>query len=416
MAGVAGAAAVAAAVHALRPAFTVAEPTAANEALIPMQDFRDATYFPVRELLAGGDPYQPDVMLSSWPVRQTFNLYQPYHLALHLPFGLGSYTAGAAAFALVSLVLLMALVVLAARELRRRVPVPVAAGTAAVAALLLTSQLGKAQLYLGQINPLIALGAAGSLVLRRTHPAWAAVAVALAWAKPQFGLPLALLLTVRGSWRVAAGGTALAAAASLPVVGVLVARDGGIGGFLDVIAANLAHAQHTTYGAVDSVTAERVDVAAVLFRVTGTAPSEALTLVLVLGVAAVLLRRLDRTGDEGDGVLADLLTGLTTIVALVHQPGDLLVTLPAMAGVAGWWWTHRADRGARLLPVVLALLAVPYLHLFFVDAAIRGAFGDRVAGTVDGVAAVACWAVLVAVAAARSRVRTDPRRDVVTAV
>jgi hypothetical protein len=396
---VAGLAAVAGGVRALLPAFTVAEPTGANRALVEMQDFRDATYFPVREFLAGGDPYQPDVMLATWPVRQTFNLYQPYHLALHLPFGLGSYTAGAMAFALVSLALLVLLAVLAARELRRWVPLPVLAGTAVIAALLLSSQLGKAQLYLGQINPLVAVGAAAALILCRSHPAWAAVALGVAWIKPQFGLPLALLLAARGSWRVALGGTGVAALASLPVVGLLIARDGGLGGFLDVISANLAHAQGTTYGAVDSPVAERVDVAAVVFRVTGFAPSEALTLVAVLGISAYVARRLDR--DEP--VLADLLTGLAVVVALVHQPGDVLIALPAAAGAAGWWWVHRGERGAVLVPVALGLMAVPYAHLFVIDSAIRSAFGERVAVTVDGAALVACWALLVAFAVVRTR-------------
>ncbi|WP_240157690.1 glycosyltransferase family 87 protein [Pseudonocardia broussonetiae] len=398
---VAGLAALAGAARALLPAFTVAEPTAANRALVPMQDFRDATYFPVREFLAGGDPYQPDVMLETWPVRQTFNLYQPYHLALHLPFGLGSYTAGAAAFALVSLALLVLLAVLSARELRRWVPVPVLVGTAVVAALLLSSQLGKAQLYLGQINPLVAVGAAGALVLTRTHPAWAAAALGVAWIKPQFGLPLALLLAARGSWRTALGGTGIAALASLPVVGILVARAGGVGGFLHVIAANLGHAQGTTYGAVDSPIAERVDVAAVVFRVTGSVPSEAFVLVAVLGATAVLARLLDRREDP---VLGDLLVGVGVVVALVHQPGDVLIALPAAVGAAGWWWVRRHEHGAaRLVPVALLLMAVPHLHLYAVDVPVRAALGDRFAVTVDGVALVACWAVLVALAVLRVR-------------
>lgn len=402
VAAVAGLAALAAGVRALGPAFGVAEPTVANRALVPMQDFRDALYFPVREFLAGGDPYLPDAMLATWPVRQTFNLYQPYHLALHLPFGLGSYRAGAVAFTVVSLLLLVLLAVLAARELRRHVPVPVLAGTAVLALLLLGGQLGKAQLYLGQVNPLLAVGAAAALVLCRAHPVWASVALGVAWIKPQFGLPLALLIAARGHWRVGLGGTAVAAAASLPVVALLVARDGGIGGFLDVVRANLDHARGTTYGAVDSVVAERVDVAAVVFRVTGFVPSEALLLVAVLGLSALLARRLDRAEDP---VLGDLLTAVAVVVALVHQPGDVLVALPAAAGAAGWWWTRRAEPGGRLLPAALLAMAVPHLHLHAVDLVVRGAFGDRVAVTVDGAALVLCWVLLVAFAVVRTRSR-----------
>jgi Glycosyltransferase family 87 len=407
----AGLVALASGLRALLPAIEVAQPTAANEALVQQQDFRDALYYPIQEFLAGRDPYLPQAMLDNWPVRQTFNLYQPYHLVLHMPFGLLPYRAGAIAFAVVLLLLTVLLAALAAIELRRFVPVPVLAGTAVVAALLLSSQLGKAQLYLGQINPEIAVAVAAALMLRFRHPAWAAFAVGLVWIKPQYGAPLVALLMVRGSWKVALGGTGIAAVASLPVVGVLIAHDGGPGRFVEVIRANLDWAEQTTYGAVDSPIAERVDVAAVWFRVTGLLPpaAELLALVVVMVVSALLVRALDRTGDDGDHVLADLLTGLAVVVAVVHQPGDILIAVPAAVGVAGWWWRHRADRPTWAVPVLLVLFAFPFAHIFAVDTVIRSAFGEHVALTVDGVATVLAWLVLVVLSVIRSR-RSAARR------
>ncbi|XVV01116.1 glycosyltransferase 87 family protein [Actinosynnema sp. CA-248983] len=199
--GLAGVVGVVGAWRALRPAVEVGVPSAANLAEERMQDFRDALYFPIKEFLAGGNPYDPAVMFAHWPVRQNFNLYQPYHLLLHMPFALPGYRIGAVAFASASLVLLVALAVMAAGRLR----VPWVVGTAVVSALLVTSQVGKAQLYVGQVNPLLAVGVAGALLARNSHPRWAALALALAWLKPQFGLPLAILLCARGSWRVALG-------------------------------------------------------------------------------------------------------------------------------------------------------------------------------------------------------------------
>ncbi|MEU4761825.1 glycosyltransferase 87 family protein [Actinosynnema sp. NPDC023794] len=383
--------------RALRPSWQVPLPTWATRPEERMQDFRDALYFPIREFLAGGNPYHPATMVEHWPVRQSFNLYQPYHLLLHAPFALPGYRVGAVAFALASLVLLIALAVLAAGRLRPHVPL--ALGTAVIATLLVLSQVGKAQLYVGQVNPLIALGAAGALLARRDAPRWAAVALALAWLKPQFGLPLAVLLFVRGSQRVAVTGTAVAAVASTVVVVPLVVRGGGVGPFLDVIAANLAHAGETAYGAVDSMTAQRVDLAAVFYRVTGWLPggAEPVALVGVLVVSALLVRRLDRMGQPA---AADLLTCLAVVAAVVHQPGDVLIAVPSLVAVGVVWWGRRCERDWRLgLSVVLLL--VPFAHLHFVSLAIREVTGARVDVTVDGVAVVLAWALAAVFAATR---------------
>ncbi|MET9626280.1 glycosyltransferase 87 family protein [Lentzea sp. NPDC006480] len=382
------------AARALRPSWEVPSPTEANLAEERLQDFRDATYFPIREFLAGGNPYDPAAMFDHWPVRQNFNLYQPYHLVLHLPFALPDYRIGAIAFTLASLLLLTVLGLLAARQAK----LPLVLGTVVIGALLVTSQVGKAQLYVGQVNPLIAVGAAAALTARSSHPRVAALGLAVAWLKPQFGLPLAVLLYARGSRRVATGGTAIAAIASLPVVGLLIFRGGGVGAFLDVIKANLAHASHTDYGAVDSLAAQRVDVAAVFFRSTGWLPpaAELLALLGVLAATALLARKLDR-GDEDSRSVADLITCVGAVVALVHQPGDVLIAVPAMAAVAVVCWRRRKDW--QLTGAALLALAVPFVHLYFVNSAIVGLFGSRTDVTVDGVAIVVAWVLLVVVAA-----------------
>ncbi|GAB2777564.1 glycosyltransferase 87 family protein [Amycolatopsis magusensis] len=380
--------------RALRPAQEVPLPTTANEAEERMQDFRDALYFPIREFLDGGNPYHPAAMFAQWPVRQDFNLYQPYHLALHLPFALPGYRVGAVAFAVVSLLLLVALAYLTAVRLRPYVPMVV--GTAVPAALLVSSQVGKAQLYVGQVNPLVAVGAAGALLVRESHPRWASAALAFAWLKPQFGLPLTILLCCRGSRKVAGYGTLAAAVASLPVLVLLVVNAGGVGPFAETIVANLVHARGTSYGAVDSVTAQRIDLPAVLFRATGflLPGGELLALVGVLAVSAVLVRRLDRLGDPDAGAVADLLVGLAVVVCVVHQPGDILIAVPALALTAVVWWRRRREPGWGLLGVAVVASIVPFAHLHVFDVALVAVFGERAAVTVDGLAVVCAWLAL----------------------
>lgn len=376
--------------RALKPSWEVPLPTEQNLPEERMQDFRDALYFPIREFLGGGNPYDPAVMFDHWPVRQNFNLYQPYHLVLHLPFALPEYRVGAVAFALACLVLLVGLAVMAARGAR----LPVVAGGVVIATLLVTSQVGKAQMYIGQVNPLIAVSVAGALLVRTRNPGWAAAALALAWLKPQFGLPLAVLLFVRGDRRVALLGTGIAAVASLPVAVLLVVRGGGVKEFLDVISRNLEWAGSTGYGAVDSMTAQRVDLPAVFFRTTGWLPpaAELLALCGVLAVTALLARRLDRT--ENGTPAADLLVCLGIVVALVHQPGDVLIAVPAVVALAVVAWRRRGDSHWRWAGVAALLVMVPFAHLYFVDTAVKGLLGARASVTLDGVALVAAWLVL----------------------
>jgi hypothetical protein len=182
------------------------------------------------------------------------------------------------------------------------------------------------------------------------------------------------------------------------VVGLLIFRGGGVGAFLDVIEANLAYAGHTSYGAVDSLEAQRVDVAAVFFRTTDWLPpaAELLALLGVLAATALLARKLDR-GDEDSRSLADLITCVGAVVALVHQPGDVLIAVPAMAAVAVVCWRRQKDW--QLTGAALLALAVPFVHLYFVNSAVVGLFGSRVDVTVDGVAIVVAWVLLVVVAA-----------------
>ena len=62
-----------------------------NNDVTVMQDFRDALYFPVKQFLSGGNPYDPGSMFQNWPVGQEFDLYLPAHLWVHLPFALLPY-------------------------------------------------------------------------------------------------------------------------------------------------------------------------------------------------------------------------------------------------------------------------------------------------------------------------------------
>ena len=402
-------------------------PTRANAVLTAGQDFRDATYFPVKELVSGGDPYDPAPMFAHWPVNQEFDLYAPLHLVLHLPFAALPYRAALLLFSCLALAALVGIGLVSARVMR------LPGGWLAawlVAGLVVLSQIGKSAISIGQINPVVGLGAvlaltqAGrsriSVSTRRPASAgltrsagvgswasgfgsvsvWGSVGLALAWTKPQFAIPIAVLLLARGAWRQVVLGTGLAFVVSLPVVAVLVARAGGIGGFLDVVQRNLSYATHTRYAAVDSPTGSRVDLAAVFYRLTGWLPpgAELAALVLVLGLAAWLVGSSvagrSQVGRSAAGSVFDVpelfLVSLACLVCIAHQQGESLLTVPALVGAAAAW--VRRERVSRWLWPVAALTLVPALRVSAVQSFTAAHLGVQTDRLVEGVCLVLAFA------------------------
>lgn len=359
-----------------------------------MQDFRDATYFPIREMWSrGGMPYDPDAMFAHWPVVQEFDLYLPAHLWLFGPLAIPDYRPAVYAMFALNALLLAGLALLAghlARDIAPRYLV-----SSAVFAVLTLGQVGKAQLVLGQLNPLVALTAAGAYWTR--SPRLASILLALAWLKPQFGLPLTVVLLFTGRRQVALMGTLIAFLASLPVVVVLVARAGGIGGFVDVLRRNVDYATRTGYGAADSPQAYRLDLASVVSRtLTTSLPGwvEPLFLLLALGAAVWVIRRTSRTAHDRGDVERKALLGLVCfawiMVGVVHQPGDILLMAPFVAVLAAAVFRSRqSNRDRMLLVVALLSLSVPHVLLYFVATTITSNLGAYTEHLLPG------WSVLV---------------------
>jgi hypothetical protein len=370
--------------RALREPLAAAEPTPANLALTPGQDFRDALYFPIKEFLAGGNPYDPAAMFAHWPVRQEFDLYAPAHLVLHLPYALMPYHTALLVFSLCSVGYLLAIGLVSARVLH----LPGGWLTAwLAAACVVLAQFGKAAVYLGQVEPLVGLGSVLALLFVGRSTGWSALGLALAWIKPQFGIPLTVVLLVRGGWRPAVLGTAGAGLVSLPVAVLLVVRAGGPSGFLDVIRANLAYATSTEYGAVGSSSGVRVDVVAVLFRLTGALPpgAEAVGLVVVLGLVGWLLSGRARRGTPFDAREL-LLASLGVLLCIVKQQGESLLTVPALVGVAGL--LARGRRPQWPLLAATALAWVPVVHVGLVGRLLSQTVGDTIDHLVEGVSLI----------------------------
>lgn len=362
-------------------------------------DFRDTVWVPVRDLVAGHDPYQLPGYLQRHPASQEFPPYAPMLLLIGAPFAAPPWPW---AMALWGAVLVAALLVL----VRRSASIAGRPGRTAWVALplaaLLVGPVGNQAFSAGQYA--VVAAAASVVALSSTGAGTssgvlspASVACALALVKPQVGVPLLALLAVQRRWRVGLGGVGLAALLSAPVAAVLIARSGGLRNWVELLRRNVeltAASPVTDGGRIGST---RVDVVGTLQRVGYDPSGPVVVLVTVvatlvtIGAAHLAWRGVLEAPDDVRARLAWWAAAAASMLA--WTPNELysaLVAVPALmltasrTAAAGWW----------LLPGVL--LAVPFLHVHRLDDLVGL---SRVGEPVNGLAVVA--AALAAAALAR---------------
>jgi hypothetical protein len=311
-------------------------------------DFRDAVHAPAAALIDGVDPYDTDDLLAHNPdIGAAFNLYAPHHLLLVLPLAaLPIAVAGALWWGLNVLLLLIA----SRFVIEQTRPAWGQAGMFWLATLALVSNPGRSNFLTGQPTLAIVLGV--YLALTSDRPWVAGAGTMLALLKPQFGIPLLLLLAAAGKWRVAARGIGLAATLSLPIVVALVSIEGGIGGLLDAVTDNLA----VSAGKAASVF--RIDLAGVIIREFAIEIDVGVTVLIALLLTALGSGLVRRWGQLD--VVAITVMALVILLSLFHHPYDELILMWPIVGLAvadglgAWrWWCVGAMTAAAFNPLTV---------------------------------------------------------------
>lgn len=315
-----------------------------------MTDFRDTLYYPAVAMMAGTNPWSTQ-LADDYPVQRPLPPYGPVVVLLHWPFGFLPVNAAEIAYFAVTIALtgVTALMALRAGGFE--------AGLSAVlttTSLLLLSRPGHQNLLLGQSTLEVVLGCYLAFVYAERRPALAALGIVLASMKPQFAIPLVLLLLVRGDWRATVGGVVATGVLSLGTL-LLAAGTDGPATWLAAIGRS-----NTTVSAA-ALAWTRVDVAFFVRHVLafpGRAELVAGIAVLALGLWA--FRRSIATARTNEPPrLADVLGCLTILLPLYHIAYDtLLLTLPVVAFVGA----------ARRLPTrahaaLGLLLLVPFVNV-----------------------------------------------------
>ena len=349
---------------AFRTISTFSIPGRPDVTLNGMKDFRDAVYFPTVAYLEGVNPYGPEYQ-QFHPEDSEFPLFTPLTFLLHLPFGLLPYSWAAALYFALQVVLIVALARLLLSACRVDASWTSGFGFAALIAI---SRPVHVNLYLGQLGLTMMLGCLLALHWAKPKPWLAGLGLALVTIKPNYAVPLAVLMLCRRHFRAVTLGLAVSGVATAVATTVLVMRTGGVALFASQLLSTYGSlTRHPGLESVD-VASGRIDAVSILARFSSLPVPGSVKIVvacgcLLLGGIAVLGLSRRQTEQRADGLSATVVC-LCLLACVYHNSYDAaLLFLPALAVAAARnpVWRVVPDVARWSLASLLALPLLNYL-------------------------------------------------------
>lgn len=291
-------------------------------------DFHNGIYYPALAMTEGYDPYGPE-FAAEFPVTRQIPPYSPLALVLHWPLGWMPLRVAEVVYYLTTLGLLMTIGVLAVNniaKLKER-------KTWMLMAILfvLASRSGHTTLFTAYFTAELVLGTIIALRFAESRPIVSGLGIALASIKPNFGIPLILLMAMRGNWRAVIYGGAFTIIGAMLGIAILLQHVDFATFIRDVKSSDSAHVTDDYELPVNTWT--RVDTLAVVAKWTQTNPTAPIALAVMVLLMIFpnwtlirLSRRGDRTGDQSYSGVLILSVGLS---ALYHHAYDALLLIPA---------------------------------------------------------------------------------------
>jgi hypothetical protein len=329
----------------------------------PHSDFAQAVYYPVRAFLDGVNPYDGSSYLAHYPVRDAFAPYLPSTLVLHLPFGFMPLATAASSYLVTAILLTLVLAILCLRLNGLKSSIP---AVLLLATLIVLSRPGRQCLLLGQVTLEVVLASYVTLYYARSAPRLGGLGLAFTLFKPSYGLPLALLMLVRGDRRALVYGAFFVLLLNLPVGAILAYRAGGIHPFAEQLVTTFGGFQATEPANSPVTSPYRIDAVALVGRLVGRAPDfagQVLVALTVFGLAALAIRMGPKSlfGQQSFGLSAGLVCAAVLLCGY-HQPHDLLLlTLPFVAVASrDFYLTFAAPNMRFTMLVLFTFLAFNY--------------------------------------------------------
>ena len=357
-----------------------------------LEDFRLTVYYPTQAFWHGVNPYNSGTYLARYPVGVPFAVYAPATFLLYLPAGFLPLPVASAAYFVLSLTLT---VLLGAAAVRISGYGRSSAAVLATSGAILLSRPGQWNRLLGQDTLPVVLGVYAAVLLARRAPPAAGVGVAFSLLKPTFGIPLVALLLAQRSRRTVAWGLGFAALVNLPLLAVLIGREGGIEPFVAaLLRSQTDFAAHPAAHPLKSVW--RIDLSARVSQIHGAPIGTAASLLLagmVIGLASLALVHLRSHADQSSPRISVGIICCAVLLSVYHQVYDLLLlTLPAVALVRAWKLGSSDRRVLFLEAGLLTILAGNYLTTeSALNALHPGYFGRLALLSVNAVALLALF-------------------------
>jgi hypothetical protein len=276
------------------------------------------------------------------------------------------------------------------------------AHVAGLGALLILSRPGLVNLFNGQVTLTAVFATYLAFWHAGTRPGAAASALALSTFKPTYGLPVGLLLALRGDRRVVVLGLAVALVVTLPAVARIAVASGGVGPMVEAVRDAYATRQTVAVKRPEN-SPFRIDAIALTGRTLGRSPTTAETLAIMAGIllaAGMALRRLRPVAERAGRLHGTSIGALATVLAFYHQSYDgLAVVLPLVVLSTRPdlepWRSHPGWRSAALV-----CAAIPFVNYLATESA-AARFGQPVllaASSLNGLAILLAFAVHVRLA------------------
>lgn len=323
-------------------------------------DFHYGTYRPTVAFRNGDNPYTMDVC-EKYQMPRPVPAFSPATFVFHLPFSFLGLKAANTVFFLFNLLLLFCLARLSIGTVDDRKKIGV---LLAVILLVLLSRPGHQTLFTGYFTAELAIGTLLALHYARSNPWLAAFGILLTSFKPNFCVPLLVLMACRRDFRAVIYGAVLCGAGAAAGIAWLSLFSGPVDVIQGIVAGQEAHEANPNIDPVN--TWVRTDLVGMISKPLGMTPNLWIYLATMIPMVALpgwyLWKRGKEDYQHGASDVSGLLIGLTMMVAFYHSIYDALILIAP--------WVALTLYGNRVLPelgawqrwCIAALVAVPAVN------------------------------------------------------
>ena len=369
-------------------------------------DFHNGSYFPAQCYMQGGCPYSSDDA-SQYLMTRAAATYSPIVFVLHVPFAMLPLELADIAFFACNVAMLMLIAYFSIRM----------SGATfrwfdflAMTNLILMSRPGHMTLFTGYFTAEIVIGCVLALHFAHSRPVLSGFGMVLASIKPNFVIPLILMMLLRRNYKAVVLGIAFSAVTATGGLGWLTYHNG-----VEQVIQDIRSGQaelHVDETELPVNTWTRTDLLGMYAKIVNSVPGDAMYLLSMFILAAIIgpfiFRYAPHEPNKGATGLTAMITVLAILVGIYHHSYDCLLLAVPVIGVLFFGQTTLKEVPALwrniaavlcLIPAVNYVSTISVMNLLNLD---KLSFSWQAVTLVNGVCMTIALVILVAVACYRT--------------